>query len=418
MKKILLLIFVNIFFSRSFSQNDSILYNINFFYQGTTITFIQVARYDTGFNNIPGGISIPTCNWGCGVDYTAFDRKHNVIYVNHSNGLYLIDPKTGSYSIMPNSNINYYAFNCGDTTMYCARYIDSLSTRFFHLAKIYPTIDSVTVCSGSPFYIGKKLYSPTIDEKNNRFCFLDSLYRIVGVSLTSGKVTNFINTNLNPGQTNYGLRYNPNDSLMYTILTDSASNSAFLRKVNVNTGSVFTYTSNINATGYLPTAGSINQIVDIDYFNNSFYFTQCDCAIFNPGKNVVFNKVDIKTGQILKSNHLTTYSHHSYVGFVYGQITDCVFTGKNEFETPSIQLPDSALPIGIMPNPSNNIISLTNLTANFTTSIEDNLGRLVCEKIVTMSDNSIDISTLSAGLYYLKLIAKDSSYKIFKLIKQ
>ncbi len=417
MKKILLLIFLSCFLNKSFSQKDSILYTINFFYQGTTYTSIQIARYDTGFNLISSVINIPTCNWGCGVDYTAFDRQHNLIYVNYFT-LYAINPKTGFYYNVARNNLGNYAFNCRDSTMYAANATYSASTYFFNLAKIYPIQDTIILSPAGPFYSGKSIKSPTIDEKNNKYCFLDSLYRIVSVDLKTAQVTGITIMSLSNGQTCYGLKYNPNDSLLYTILTDSISNKAFLRSINVNTGSVFTFSSDINATGFLPANGNVNQNVDIDYFNNTFYFSQCDCNITNPGKNVVFNKVDIKTGQLLKSSHVTTYSKHSYIGFVYGQLTDCVFTGVNEFQTIGSELLDSIRQIGLMPNPSYNTIYLTNLTDNFTSSIVDNLGRLIFQKIVNATDNSLDISTLSEGIYYLKLSAKDSSCKIFKVIKQ
>jgi hypothetical protein len=279
------------FFTKSFSQKDSILYVIDFFYQGTTATSIQIAKYDTGFNYVSSIVNIPTCNYGCSIDYTAFDRKHNLVYANYSTALYLIDPKTGSYFTVPRNNLNYYAFNCKDSTMYAAKVTYSSSVYFYDLAKTYPEQDTILVSPAGPFYSGKSINSPTIDEKNDKYCFLDSLYRIVSVDLNTAQITGVMSMSLSPGQTCYGLKYNPNDSLLYTLLTDSSSNKAFLRKVNVNTGSVFTFTTDINVTGFLPVSRQVNQNIDIDYYNNTFCFSQCDCNILNPGKMLFLIKL-------------------------------------------------------------------------------------------------------------------------------
>jgi hypothetical protein len=136
------------------------------------------------------------------------------------------------------------------------------------------------------------------------------------------------------------------------------------------------------------------------------------------GKNVVFNKVNIATGQVLKSTHLITYSHHSYIGFVYGQLTDCVFTGANAFTQVPNLTSDPALEIGLQPNPSRETIYLTNLKTNLKCEVMDNLGRLIFEGSVSPTNNSLNISTLQEGLYYLKLTDKEYQTKTFKLVKQ
>jgi hypothetical protein len=103
---------------------------------------------------------------------------------------------------------------------------------------------------------------------------------------------------------------------------------------------------------------------------------------------------------------------------VYGQLTDCVFTGANAFTQVPNLTSDPALEIGLQPNPSRETIYLTNLKTNLKCEVMDNLGRLIFEGSVSPTNNSLNISTLQEGLYYLKLTDKEYQTKTFKLVKQ
>ena len=71
----------------------------------------------------------------------------------------------------------------------------------------------------------------------------------------------------------------------------------------------------------------------------------------------------------------------------------------------------------IAPNPSNGIFTLKNPSLiDGTLVITDGSGRIIYESSIDASDKSIDISTASTGIYYLK-IKSDNNNKVIRLIK-
>mgnify|MGYP001402448928 CR=1 FL=1 len=70
----------------------------------------------------------------------------------------------------------------------------------------------------------------------------------------------------------------------------------------------------------------------------------------------------------------------------------------------------------IFPNPSNNFIFIQGQTSNVvSTQVMDLNGRVILNKV--NPENGINISTLSSGIYVLKMINKDGSQEVIKFEK-
>lgn len=70
--------------------------------------------------------------------------------------------------------------------------------------------------------------------------------------------------------------------------------------------------------------------------------------------------------------------------------------------------------ITVFPNPSSNFISISNLKKDADYTISDVTGRTVAKSTIQKTDNNINISFLSKGIYYLRLDGYSNSYKIIK----
>lgn len=101
-----------------------------------------------------------------------------------------------------------------------------------------------------------------------------------------------------------------------------------------------------------------------------------------------------------------------------GNQGDQVFLG-NSNSTPSLSAEDfTKLEFSSFPNPAKDklTLKLSTSTENANVSVFDYSGRLVLSSSISDVDNSIDVSTLSTGMYLIK-IAADDKVGVQKFIK-
>ena len=77
----------------------------------------------------------------------------------------------------------------------------------------------------------------------------------------------------------------------------------------------------------------------------------------------------------------------------------------------------SEMGISIQPNPSNGLFSIMNSEqVNLTGSITDGSGRVIYSADLNSLENTIDISNVARGIYYLKLSSLNYS-KVVQIFK-
>lgn len=118
------------------------------------------------------------------------------------------------------------------------------------------------------------------------------------------------------------------------------------------------------------------------------------------------------------NNELKEYSYSvlsSYSNYKYFKLKQTDFDGKYTYSKIVYANCDDANPIDYYPNPFDDVLIIQlkhRDEALF--KIYDNLGQLVYSGKLTKDANQIDLNSLAAGIYYLKL----DSQKTYKLIKK
>ncbi len=90
-------------------------------------------------------------------------------------------------------------------------------------------------------------------------------------------------------------------------------------------------------------------------------------------------------------------------------------TAPDSCSTLGINDLDDAYAISIYPNPANNIITLSNITQEYSVSIFNLLGQKVKEQLININKTSIDVSNLTFGTYLLRI---DGYHEILKFVKE
>lgn len=170
------------------SQINNSLYLLEERYECVGISNSKATKLDVNLNSTnyyylggtnPNSITHPF-SWIANATYDKINQAF--IFIAGGGRVYTYDLQNDTliYAFNNNNSYAFYiysnlAFNCKDSSVYCIKQKDSLSTIFFYLCKISPKTNSITPISLSPIYQGKKLNWCDMDEKNNRYCFLDSL---------------------------------------------------------------------------------------------------------------------------------------------------------------------------------------------------------------------------------------------------
>lgn len=81
--------------------------------------------------------------------------------------------------------------------------------------------------------------------------------------------------------------------------------------------------------------------------------------------------------------------------------------------TAGIEEDQLASAVQLYPNPTADFLSFSNLIGNEQVTVFNSLGQLVKKETVTTNQN-INVSDLSSGLYYLKLTSSDATFKFLK----
>lgn len=85
----------------------------------------------------------------------------------------------------------------------------------------------------------------------------------------------------------------------------------------------------------------------------------------------------------------------------------------------SVKKIDNATDISIYPNPTNGIINIetTFLDKNLKIEVYNNLSELLFEQKSVGKTNQINLSNLSNGIYFIKLISDEKVLKTQKIIR-
>lgn len=412
MKKLCLLVIYILLGRVASAQTDSLFYGVESYIECMRSS-TSIYKFNNAFNRAEGiPFSYPLNTNHVDANYISFDRKNHLSYVMINSKLNLYDIINHKSSGFSTNKISYYSYSCKDTTMFCVKQKDTLSTTLSYLYKIYPKNNLTIPVSLTPFYTGAITPQVTIDEKNKTYCFFNSLYQIVSVSLNTGNVVSVTNTNLGTNQTNFGLNYNTNDSLLYTVLVDNNTHQAFLRKVNVNTLSIFTFSSNIaqatSSSLFFPSKNTI-----IDFRHNVFCFTQKNYSIPYPAKNIVMNEIDIVSGTILSIKPMINDDDDFYIGFIYAEpcpcnlIDNCPSDDESTIIIPNVFTPNN--------DDVNDYFSVkTHNINNFNCQIYNRWGQLMFEFNDTNSNwngNTKNQSPCSNGVYFYQITYTDGGNK-------
>ena len=95
------------------------------------------------------------------------------------------------------------------------------------------------------------------------------------------------------------------------------------------------------------------------------------------------------------------------------------FQQGNFYISSMSETPDSSIKINFYPNPSKDFITISLTDQNLTDEIliYDFAGKIIFRKISTGNKYNLDLSGISAGVYFMKISAGNSSLKTFKIQK-
>ncbi len=233
------------------------------------------------------------------------------------------------------------------------------------------------------------------------------------------------------------------------IVYNGNGNSVTVTGLSANTNYIFTvyeYNGTGGAINYLTTPNLSNNVTTVPVQLVSF------CAKYVAGEVVlswstasevnnrgfsVERSIDNKTWEPINfvkgkgtSNELNKYTHHDVdvtqlgVGEIYYRLIQEDFDGKQETlptRVVSLNGIDAPVNISVMPNPAQTNITITTGLHTETLSsftITNMLGNAVLEGSLNDAESAcLDISTIAAGSYYLK-VTTNVGVKVIKLVKQ
>lgn len=240
----------------------------------------------------------------------------------------------------------------------------------------------------------------TFDQNNERFIFEgsdSSNYKLYSIHASSGTILSnpVIPNPLDTPNQLYGMEYNNENDLLYSILTIDSTGQKQFGTVNLQTGK-FSKISVLNGVrSFRSGQHSLNEA------SSQYCFTGVDSS-----EQVRLFCIDIKSGKLLTSpihpkvpeedDNIILYNFDRLSGELYGLHWDANFIDTYE-------------PF-VYPNPTNNILQVEFLLNREEISAElyDSHGNLVVKNEMIFGKRMIlDLSSFAKGIYNLKIQYKD-----------
>ena len=313
------------------------------------------------------------------------------------------------YGLIP---INYYSFFFDSTIMENIEVIDSTQIRF---ATINPTTGQYTIIGNTSYSNVYTLAGNSIDPHQMLY-YYSAVDKLIGIDLYTGAKFSSVPIQLPPNGIFENIAYSCADTSIYgltrqnyisyfydSILMEYAyivdSTTFRLSKINPNTGVVnFLSPSNIGAGGNLTGGAFIDP-------NSMTYF-------FSHGNKIV--GVSLITG-LITSSVTKSFDSGAFAFDMMRSTQNCMnaaairmnnTNGINEYVNNSLE--------GLLfPNPAENKISIKLNSAISKIEILDSKGQL----ILLQKDNSIDISNLPSGIYFVKVFTENGKLFSSKFVK-
>jgi len=155
-----------------------------------------------------------------------------------------------------------------------------------------------------------------------------------------------------------------------TVTTPIYSNVACLRQKNIAAATMNTFIHN-TLTGWLPSGASPVYDTSINYI-----------WLSNTQKNILADIQVIQGGTVIKANYLKSE----------GILTDINETSYNHIK------------VEVFPNPASDVININGVQQNTMLVIFDSNGKLMTNKLLNTSKNTLHISDYSNGMYFYQIL--------------
>jgi len=314
---------------------------------------------------------------------SAIDPIHNLLFFSEGYSLITVDLDSGNvlYDVqnpIPNSQVNLFAFNCSDTTLYgIIRYFD---TQDDYLVKIIPSTGEVIEISDTP--VGTRTASNSaLDPVNDRLFFYDQ-YSLITVDLKTGEPIYKMPNSIANSSVNL-LAFNISDTTLYGIIRYLDTQNDYLVKIIPETGEVIVLSD--EAIGYKTLSNSA-----IDPVNNRLYFYD----------KTSFIAVDLSNGNRLFSIDYTI-ANSQISTLSYNAGCPAIISGNNKYRNN---------PYCIFPNPSYGDFFIKTDERFSEFSLYDLAGRLILNKVIP--GYQLQIKDVNAGIYLYRLYSRDHQYSV------
>lgn len=311
--------------------------------------------------------------------------RNNIIYDNVKYGLMTNDKPVSVYNnTICNSDIRsevYFGYNAAPFT---ATFKNNI---------VYDDIENSSV------YFGNGL--PTdVEMEYNNYNIEENDDLIFGISDTGQhhtleEIQNVYNTELN--------------SFVANPLFEDAPNKNFHIDENspcIDTGGFLTTTLSSGT-------GAVIQLEDVSYFCDGFGLIDGD-VIQLEGQTQQLNITSIDTvNNTISVDQNFSWNAGDGVALVYNGAAPDI--GAYEFQNSSGVNEVSISNAEIYPNPTTDILIVTSKTSIAQIAVYNNLSQLVLRN---SNKNSIDVSSLNQGLYYIKMENIDGGFIVKKIIKK
>jgi hypothetical protein len=352
----------------------------------------------------------------------------NLLTLNIANGnIVHYVPITGP---VPTFAFQNFRFNPSDTTIYglvpvnfFSSYFDSLSmttiqvldSSHIRFAFINPSTGQYNLLGNTPLKNVHTLAGNAINPHQMLF-YYSAVDTLVSIDLYTGNVYNEVPIQVPTNAMFENFTYSCADSAIYGIVRQNYISTVYDSILMI-------YLDVIDSTTFLlgkinPVNGQVNIIspynLGLGATLNGSCFIDPDSMMyyFSSGINVV--GVSLLTGQITSIVPKTYAANYMYFDMMRST-KNCFGALKVRIQQPSAI--DDVLnqrELALVPNPASDRVEIKSMQAIRSASIYSVSG----QRILETNKTSFDISSIGAGLYWVRIELKDGGMKVLKFVKQ
>lgn len=191
--------------------------------------------------------------------------------------------------------------------------------------------------------------------------------------------------------------------------------------LSASTANSYTITNTIAATGSCPAASSnfvivvnANPTVSLGNFNDVCTYTSSFALSGGSPAGGTYSGTGVTSGNFDPS----TASPNSSVTITYvyaDGTTQCSGSATNTiFVSECLGITENPVTaLAVYPNPTSGLVYISNVSAKTNVEVINALGTLVSKKTITANDNTIDLSNVNAGVYFIRV-----ENQIFRIVKK